>query len=394
MRPSLRPAVFATAALTIAIAAGAAAQTPAASWRPTVRFQGDVRSDNNPVLLDTLHQRRLAAPTPADSVNGRFRDMTRVTDVIPIPSLQVGIEGPGLGGRRVGVAGEVVYEANLHNAARRHAELQFRIDQSLPRGAGLRFTADWRPSYFHKNYLADAIDLNADSSISGNEKIYAAARSNEIDLTLRYRHRLLKVTDQRPVGIAADLEAGYLARHYDAPFAGRSRNGPDAAGRLAVQLVTAWTVGADYAVASLGGDPSAAVLILDENVFGVDFNGNGSVTDSSARAAVLVDYSRVERQLGVTLQGDAGAAIVAVGYGRRTRTFSSTQPYDVVNRLRRDVLKELTATVDVRLAAGLHLDLGAQRGAQKTNRAGDPASLGDVADYTRFVGSAGLRYRF
>jgi hypothetical protein len=66
----------------------------------------------------------------------------------------------------------------------------------------------------------------------------------------------------------------------------------------------------------------------------------------------------------------------------------------VVNRARRDVLKELTATVDVRLAAGLHLDLGARRGSQKTNRAGDPASVGDVADYTRFVGSAGLRYRF
>jgi len=392
MRPSLRPAVLATAALTIA--AGAAAQTAAPSWRPTVRVQSEVRSDNNPFLLDTLHKQRLAAPTSADSVNGRFRDMNRATDVIAVPSLQVGLAGPGVGGRTLGLAADVAYEANFHNAARRHAELQFRVDQALPRGGGLRFTADWRPSYFHKNYLADAIDLNADSSISGHEKIYAAARSNEIDLTLRYRHRLLKFTDQRPVGITADLEAGYLARHYDAPFAGRSRNGPDAAGRLAVQLGTAWTVGADYAVASLGGNPSTAVLILDENVFDLDFNGNGSVTDSSARAAVLVDYSRVERQLGVRLQGDAGAAIVAVGYGRRTRTFSSAQPYDVVNRLRRDVLKELTATVDVRLAAGLHLDLGAQRGAQKTNRAGDPASLGDVADYTRFVGSAGLRYRF
>jgi hypothetical protein len=392
MRSTLRPAAFATAALTIA--AGAAAQTPALPWRPIVRLQTEVRYDNNPFLLDTARRQRLAAPSPADSLNGRFRDMSRVTDVIPIPSLQVGLEGPGLGGRTLGVAANVAYETNLHNAARRHAELQFRIDQSLPRGGGLRFTADWRPSYFHKNYLANAVNQDADSNISAAEKVYAPARSNETDLTLRYRHRLLKSTDRRPVGITADLEAGYLARRYDAPFSGRSRNGPDAAGRLAVQLGPAWTLGVDYAVASLGGDPSMAVLILDENEFGVDFNGNGSVTDPNARAAVLVDYSRVERQLGVTLQGDVRAATVAVGYRRRTRTFSSTQPYDVVNRARRDVLKELTATVDVRLAAGLHLDLGAQRGAQTTNRAGDPASVGEVADYTRFVGSAGLRYRF
>jgi hypothetical protein len=381
-----------TAALTLAT--GAAAQAPARSWRPTARLQGEVRYDNNPFLLDTARRQRLEAPSPADSVNGRFRDMTRATDVIPVPSLQVGVAGPGLGGRTLGLAADVAYETNAHNVARRHTELRFRVEQSLPRGGGMRLTADWRPSYFHKNYLADARDLNADSSISGREKVYAPARSNEIDLTLRYRHRLLKSREGHPVGITADLEAGYLSRTYDAPFSGRSRNGPDAGGRLAVQLGPAWTLGADYAVASLGSDPSRAVLILDEPAFGVDFNGNGSVTDFSARAAVLVDYSRVERQLGLTLQGDVSAATVAVGYGRRTRKFSSTQPYDVVNRARRDVLKELTATVDVRLAAGLHLDLGAQRGAQTTNRPGDPASVGDVADYTRFVGSAGLRYRF
>jgi hypothetical protein len=384
--------VFATAALTIA--AGAAAQTPAPSWRPTVRIRSEVRYDNNPFLLDSARRQRLEAPSTADSVSGRFRDMNRATDVIPTPSLQVGLEGPGLGGRTLGVAADAAYETNVHNAARRHAELRFRIDQSLPRGGAMRFTADWRPSYFHKNYLADATDLNADSSISAAERMYAPARSNEIDVALRYRHRLLKPTDGRPVGITAELEAGYLGRRYDAPFSGRSRNGPDATGRLAVQLGPAWTLGVDYAVASLGGDPTMAVLILDENEFGVDFNGNGSVIDPNARAAVLVDYSRVERQLGVTLQGGVRTATVAVGYGRRTRAFGSTQPYDVVNRARRDVLNELTATVDVRLSAGLHLDLGAQRGAQTTNRAGDPASVGEVTDYTRFVGSAGLRYRF
>jgi hypothetical protein len=156
----------------------------------------------------------------------------------------------------------------------------------------------------------------------------------------------------------------------------------------------AWTLGVDYGVASLGGDVDSAVLILDENEFGVDFNGNLTITDPSARAAVLLDYSRVERQLDVTLQGDVGAASVAVGYGLRKRRFSSTQPYDVVNRARRDRLHELTADVDLRLAAGLHMDFGVRRGAQTTDRAGDPGSVGEVADYSRFVASAGLRYRF
>jgi hypothetical protein len=147
-------------------------------------------------------------------------------------------------------------------------------------------------------------------------------------------------------------------------------------------------------VASLKSDVSTAILILDENEFGVDFNGNLTTTDSSARAAVLVDYSRVEREWGATLQGSAGAATVTAGYGRRTRQFSSTQLYDVVNRARRDVLKELAVGVDVRLTAGFHLEAGARRATQTTDRAGDPGSIGEVADYSRFVASAGLRYRF
>jgi hypothetical protein len=369
------------------------AQTPK-RWAPVARLRSEVRYDNNPFLLDTARILRLGAPTPADSVNGRFRDMTQVTDVIPIPALQLGLAGPGVGGRTLGVGAQLAYETNLHNAARRHAEIQFRIDQSLPRGGGLRFTADWRPSYFSKNYLADAIDLNANGLISGSEKRYAAARSNEIDMALRYRHRLLKSTDRHPIGLMAELQAGYLGRRYAAPFAGRSRNGLDAGGGLALQIGPVWTLGVDYAVASLKSDVSTAILILDENKFGVDFNGNLTTTDSSARAAVLVDYSRVEREWGATLQGSAGAATVTAGYGQRTRKFSSTQVYDVVNRARRDVLKELRADVDLRLGAGVHFDAGVRRAKQTTDRAGDPGSLGEVADYSRFVASTGLRFRF
>ena len=373
--------------LAVLMATAAVAQAPALPWRPTVRLETEVRYDNNPFLLDTLHKQRLAAPSSGDSVSGRFRDMSRATDVIPVPALQAGLEGAGLGRRALAVTATVAYEANLQNTSRRHAELEFRVDQSLRRGGGLRFTADWRPSYFHKNYLADATDVDADSNISSSERRYAAGTSHEVDLALRYRRRVLKT-------LTADVQVGYLARRYDAPFSGRSRNGPDAGGRLSLQLGSAWTLDADYAVASLGADPTPAVLILDEAQFGVDFNGNLSTTDPEARAVVMVDYSRVERQLGFTLQGSIGAATVGVEYGRRARTFGSTQPYDEVDRGRRDVLNEVSATADVRLAAGVRLELAVHRGAQTTNRAGDPASVGEVADYTRFVASAGLRYRF
>jgi hypothetical protein len=392
--PLARLAIVTAAGLTI-LADPAAAQQSDRSWSPAARLEAEVRYDDNPFLLTSGRKRRLEAGSPADSQSGRFRDMQSATDVIPIPSLRLGIAGPGLGGRRIEIEADVAYETNIQNARRRHAELGVGIEQSLRRGGRLRLSADWRPSYFHKNYLADAVDLNSDGDIGPEERRYASGTSNEIDLSLRYRHRLVKATKRRPLGVTAELDAGYLDCSYDAPFAGRSRSGPGAGAGLTFDLGRRWVIALDYAFASLGGDPTQEVLILNENDFGQDFNGNLSTSDDSARAVVLVDRSRAEHEIGLSVQGELGkAGTLDLGYARRLRNFSSSQPFDVVNRDRRDVRSELAAELDLRLASGVHLALGARRAAQATNRAGDPGATGEVADYTRYVASAGLRYRF
>ena len=373
----------------------AAAQRGDRSWSPTARVQAEVRYDDNPFLLTSGRKSRLGSGAAADSQSGRFRDMESATDVIPIPSLRLGIAGPGLGGRRLEIEADVAYEANLQNARRRHAEVAVDIEQSLRRGGRVRLSADWRPSYFHKNYLADAVDLNGDGDIGPEERRYASGTSNEMDLSLRYRHRLVKSTKRRPLAVTADIEVGYLDRRYDAPFAGRSRGGPGAGAGLAFELDRRWVIGLDYAYESFAGDPAQEVLILNENDFGEDFNGNLSTSDDSARAVVLVDRSRAEHEFGLSVQGELGkAATIQVGYARRLRNFSSSEPFDVVNRDRRDVRSELAAELDLRLASGVHLALGARRAAQGTNRAGDPGATGEVADYRRYGASAGVRYRF
>ncbi|MDP3909820.1 MAG: hypothetical protein Q8Q14_05470 [Gemmatimonadales bacterium] len=375
--------------------ASAGAQQDRRSWRPTARVEAAVRYDGNPFLLTAGRKGRLAAGSAADSQSGRFRGMESATDAMGIPSLRLGIAGRGVGGRTLEIGAEVAYEANLRNAERRHAEFRFGIEQSLRRAGRLRLRADWRPSYFHKNYLADAVDLNSDGDIGPEERRYASGTSNQVDLSLRYRRRLVKSTKRRPLGVTAELAVGYLDRSYDAPFAGRSRSGPGAGLALAIQVSRRWAVGLDYAFASLGGDPAQAVLILNENDFGEDFNANGSASDDSARAAVLVDRSRAEHEFGLSVEGELGKrATLEVTYARRLRNFSSREPFDIVNRDRRDARNDLDAELDLRLASGLHLALAGRRAAQTTNRAGDPGASGEVADYTRYVASAALRYRF
>jgi hypothetical protein len=369
-----------------------AAQSP---WRPVAHLGAEVRRDGNPFLLTATQRDRLAAPSFADSVSGRVRDMESPTDVIPVVTADASLTGHGLGRRDLEISTAVAYEANLHNARRRHAELQFTVEQALPKAGRARLRAEWRPSYFWKNYLSDAIDASGDGNITPEERVYRPGTLHEVDITLNLRRRLLKARDTRPVELLGEVELGYFARGYDAPFAGRDRRGPGAGLGLTANFGARWTAGLDYAFQSLQADVAREVLILDETAFGVDFNGTNGANDVEARGFELVDRSRVEHDIRASVETQLSPTVtLGVAYGRRMRAFSSTQPFDVAARDRHDTRNELEAELAVRLAHGLRLTLSGSTARQATNRAGDPGSTGDVADYSRSVVAAGLAYRF
>lgn len=381
----------------------AAAQAPSArqdsgsSWRTSARVRAEIQRDGNPFLLTDGQASRLAAPPAGDVQSGRFRDMTGATDVIPVAGARVAAEGRGLGGRALELSADVAYEANLENARRRHAELSFDVQQSLPKAGRLRFRADWRPAYFSKNYLSDAIDLSGDGNISPGERVYSAGTSHEIDLALGYRHRLVKARQSSPppIGVMGELQLGYFARAYDAPFAGRDRRGPGAAAGVTVEVNPRWTVGLDYGYQALHADPTREVLILDETAFGVDFNGTNGVADTAARAFEMVDRSRTEQELRASVETELQDGVgLQLAYAWRGRNFTSTEPYDISGRGRHDTRHELEVELTVRVARGMRLVLGGLAAKQNTNRAGDPGSTGEEADYSRRVVTAALEYRF
>lgn len=373
----------------------AEAQQTGASWKAGVRFRVDVGYDNNPYLLAPGTKAKVGAVSAADSQSGRFRDMESASDIIPVTELRASLTGPGLFGRDLEVSADVAYEANVRNGRRRHAEVDLSVQQALAKAGQLRLEADVRPQYFWKNYLRDAVDANVDGTITADERRYAPGTSHEFDLSLGYRRRLVKARRVQPVGLSGEVLVGYFSRTYDAPFAGRDRRGPGVGAGLTAELGRRWTVGVDYTFQSLSADTSREVLLLDETVFGVDFNGNGNASDVDARAFELVDRSRAEHDIELNVGTELSArAQLAVQLGRRMRVFRSAQPYDVSDRDRRDTRTQLGAQLDLRLAHGLHVRVGGLYAKQNTNRAGDPGSTGEVADYSRSVATVGVSYRF
>jgi hypothetical protein len=378
----------------------AAPATPEKDTKPwhtsgTLRVEGQANS-NVFLLSDTLKARldTLKAPAPPGT---RFTDMTSASDVIALVQAAFDIEGPGLFGRTLSIRPTARYAYYARNPKRGNVELGLSIAQSLFHNGRVYLRGFLIPSYFFRNFLADAKDLNANGSIESNERIYAAGTYHDRRVFVGYQQRLVRGTHTQPFGVAVELNVGHVARTYDAPLYYRSYRGPEVNASLTVDLSRAVKFDAGYTHASLNSTPDSAVLVLNEPDFGVDFNRNGTTTDMHVRTVQLVDFSRTEQDVNLRLRAGLGGDVSArVYYQHRWRTFPSTQPFDVYNNSRRDRRDLVGLELSFRVAPEAEFSVGGDIETQKVTKALIPAQvqLGEVADYKRNRVYAGLRYHF
>jgi hypothetical protein len=369
-------------------AQGAEPEKP--SWQLGVRFAVPVRYDDNSFRLDREDKRRLAFLSRDDARSGRFAHMESTDDVIPVPTFEVDLEGPGFAGRKLELEAEAGYYANLFNARRRNVQLEFEIALSGP-DSRLRLISEWQPRYFPNNYLADAVDDDADGEITPGERRYKAGRSREGEVALLYRHRLVRQTRTRPIEVLAEFGPGYTRTTYATPFAGRTRGGLQALAEFTVEGEK-WQMELDYGFERLLDEPNREIMILDETEVGrnTDFKGNRVFDDEAVRAFEVVDRSRREHEVTIQLEGRFGDRFEAeVNYGRRLRYYTSVAPFDD-NRGRRDTRNVFELELDAEMRSGFHVILGGWRGVQWTTRPGERR----MEDYRQTVVLLGLEYEF
>ena len=360
-------------------------------WKLQPTFVTEEEFDNNVFLLPDLKKAKLVAGAPAGT---HYADMVSANDAITTLRAQLSLDGPGVAGKRIKIVPEVGYDFYLRNAERRTASYGVTVAQKTARGGLLRLKAAMQPQTFFKNYLLDAIDLDGSGSISTAEKLYGPAKQGETTVESDYTLRLRKESAESMVRASLRIGGGWYSRSYNAGFTSRDLKGPTASGKLLLSIAQHSTLDLGYAFASLAAPRMLNVMLLDEPQFGRDFNGNGTATDLAARAVEMVDRSRTEQELSASFDIDFGTNDLALDYARRTRSFSSTQPYDLANNGRRDTRNEFGGTLRHDITSGLRLRAAAQRGAQTLNVANTVAATGDVADYTRLRTSIGLEYRF
>lgn len=408
MSPRLFSLGLLTAALSgaVPVAAQQAAPLPSAphgapasggkGWRvgaPALAITSE--RDDNVFLVSESKKDDVGASGAASMASGRYAGMRSAADIITTIDAELAIQGPGMSGRAFVMTPGVRYEYYAENADRRNATFKLDLEQSLGHGNEVRLRARMTPSYFARNYLADATDIDGNGSIVPAERSYRRGTYGETEFTADYRRRLDESTKRSPFGAAVRLGAGYYARTFEAPFAGRDLAGPTAKVALLSDLSRRVKVELGYELGILSASPTDEVLLLDEQAVGADLNGNGRTTDIDVRSVQRVDRSRVEHvvivggRIELTGRTDVGAQLE-----HRRRSYGSGEPLDVSYNGRSDARNrlavELSTAVSRRLTVGINVGIASQ----SLNRERDFGSTGEIDDYSRH--SVGLRvgYRF
>jgi hypothetical protein len=370
-------------------------RTSGRPWRASTSVAVTTGYDDNVFLLADSKVDDLTSPSASARTSGRYADMQSGGDLVTTFRASAGLRGSGIAGRTLQVAPEVAYDAYLRNAERRNFTLALDVDQSLPHDGELRVRGRLTPSYFAKNYLADALDSNGDGSIGASERIYAPGTYAESDVSFDYRFRVAKSTKSHPFGAAVRVGAGWYNRGYDAPFGARDLNGPTFELGLPLDLTRRLAVQARYERLQLSATPTRSVLLIDESQFNRDFNGNGRTTDQNARAFEMVDRSRTENTADIEARYEVTPRVdLRLDYEHRSRTYGSSAPYDIANNGRRDSRNQFGLELGWHVTHGVDVMAAGRLSAQTLNRENDPGAVGDVDDYRKHEVRLGLVRRF
>ena len=395
--PTAVPVLVFTALMTMGVAkaqttATGASAAKAKPWKFAPRIDIVSEYDDNVFLLSPTRKQNPGAPSAADLISGRYDGMDAASDLITTVGASLAMRRPGRGNRDFTLTPELAYEWYTRNAERSNVSVGLTLEQLLHRKGRVRLRAQMQPSYFARNYLANALDANVDGTISADERVYARGEYSETDVQADYRRRLIKSSTEKPLGAWLTVGGGFANRTYKAPFAVRDYSGLTASVRLQFDLAHGVELVTAYDLAVLGSTRTPQVVLLDEPVYGQDLNGNLNATDLNARSVQAVDRSHTEHVIGETARFTVTKKTdLDLSVDMRWRDFSSTEPFDAANNGRKDRRLQYAFDLTHRIAKGVRMYAGAGYGSQRLNRRTDLGAQGEVDDYSKLRGHVGFR---
>jgi hypothetical protein len=360
-----------------------------ADWKLKAGFEAGWRYDTNIFNLSPSQISSLRAPGPGDILSGRFRDMASPGDHIVQPTFSLALEGRGLFREKLAIRASAQYEVYARSSRRNNLEAELGLKQDLGRRASIKIGARYLPKYFRKNFLLDAI-AGATGQVLPEDRIYAAGIYREEELQAGWEYRLLTRKQTKAFSLTAEID-GWIGRRTYETFRGRDRDILGFQGAAVFGLGGGTELVGGYGHERSQSPIVSEVLVLDEPMFGVDFNADGDLLDDNVRVVSAVDRSfRTDEFFARLNVAPAKGTRLGFRVSRTLRHFLSTEPHDGYSGRTN---RRWTFRADLERKISDHWSLFA--GYAYTNQKIDRIDVTeDEADYAKHVARAGIAWRF
>ncbi len=359
-------------------------------WESSWRAALELGFNTNVFLLDRNARQRLEDDLPSDQISDRFDGMESVEDLTLTPSIGVTLKGPSPLGRTAELTVELEYEQYFQSTDRSHLRGRAGASQGLWKDGRLSLDLDFTPSYFNKNYLADATDFTGD--VSSSERRYEAGTYREWELAAKYRHQLV---EQETLTLDAIGGAALRGRDYNSPFSGRDELGTMVWGELKAGGWKRVKCSLEFGMEFIDSPTRDEVVLLDETFYGLDLNGDGDAVDVKARSVQAVSRSRTATFAGLSVSVELSPQFtLRLGWKRTWKDYDSNEPFDESHRDRKDVNDEIAASLKIDIDKGWNAAIGYELTVQDTDRPSDPDATGETVDYRRGIFTVSLNYKW
>ncbi len=366
------------------------AQTKQVEWEVQWKAKVDVEREDNIFHLSTNKILKLERSDSMVQLSGRYDNMNSVDDFILPVSLEFNSSrDEGLFGLPFSMQAGIEYQGYVKNPKRSHFVFDVAFLQDVSKKGRIRIRSEYIPSYFWKNYLADATDLTG--NVNSAERVYKPGVYSEWGISVDYRHHF--------GGWLHSLDGGlllqYSTRSYDDPFPGRNRDVLLAGIGFDYDLAKWWNIEVGFEYESTKSPVTPEVMILDEPAFRMDFNHDLDIVDNNRRTIQNVDRSRSDQNIQIgTIFKPTKKILISVGFEHLYRNYASQEPLDPGHRDRSDNRNTWKLGFDYTVYLGLQLRAKYQQAKQTTTAPLDPGFVGEETAYENQIFGIGLKWSF
>lgn len=310
--------------------------TPNVLWaKGGFSYEATFETDSNVYNVKDKRKDDIDNPSAAEKISGRYDDMESSDDRVMTQTFTFSSSGKGSDGGKVYFNGGLKYDFYFSNTEYSYATMFMDLSKKTSSGNTFGLDLKYSPDRFKKNYIAGAPSAGDPDNVQSDERVYEQGVVSDLKALLYFKTEMSKEVDML-------FGLGYLTKAYDEPFSGRDRDGFFVPVEVGYKVNKDFSLGFNYEFESVTNDVHKEFVLIEEDVYGVDINGDGGFGGAGQLSIAEVDVDRSYESHTFGLSGSVKIQKnmrLKVGYEIMDKSYSSDEEYNEGHKDRNDERK-------------------------------------------------------